>query len=466
MSGIFGVVSHDDCVLDLYHGTDYHLHMGQERAGLVVLGKNFQREIHKLGKEQFQGKFEHVLKEMQGNKGLGVISNVRESQPLIHGSRLGRFALVMLGLISNLPLLAERLRSQRHVFSEMSDGQINSVELAAKLISQGDDYVSGINYFFDQIAGSASLLLLTEEGEIYAARDRYGRTPLAIGVKPNSVAVASESCAFPNLGYRVEKLLAPDEIVLITNQGVKTIQPGQSERLQVCAFLGIYTSFPASVPFGPDEVEIIRERCGAALARRDDVIADLVAGVPDSGTAHAIGYATARGISYRRPLVKYSPSYGRSYTPASQTERDLIARMKLIAIPGVALGQKIILCEDSVVRGTQLKNETIRKLWDAGAKEIHLRPACPPLMFPCPFLLSTRSIHELAARRSIRALEKRDIEDVSAYLDATSPQYQQMVEGVRQYLGVTSLKYQLLEDMIEAVGLPEDQLCLYCWRGY
>ncbi len=465
MSGVFGVVSQEDCVRDLFHGTDYHSHMGSERAGLAVLGDSFDHEIHRLGSEQFRGRFSHTLSELKGNYGIGVITGIRESQPLIVGSKMGNFALVLLGLITNAEELVERLQARGHVFSEMSDGKVNSVEVAAKLIAQGEDYVAGINNLFDQIKGSASVLLLTQDGLIYAARDKYGRTPLAIGTRDGSIAVASESCAFTNLGYKITGFLQPGEIDVISKEGCLQVREGKPDNLQICSFLWIYSSFPTSRPEGI-QVELVRERCGRALARRDDVQADYAAGVPDSGTGHGLGYAAEKGIPFRRPLVKYTPSYGRSYTPVSQQERDYIARMKLIPNEGIIQGRKIVLCEDSIVRGTQLKNETVRKLWQAEAKEIHIRPACPPLMFPCAFLSSTRKIDELAARRAIRALEGSDIEDVSTYLDSNSSKYQQMVGWIGQDLGVTSLRYQLLDDMVGAIGLPEDKLCLYCWRGY
>jgi len=465
MSGVFGVVSCGDCVMDLFHGTDYHSHMGAERAGLAVLGDSFNNEIHKLGSEQFRGKFYHTLAELKGSQGIGIITGVRESQPLIVGSRMGIFALVLLGLITNARELAENLQVKGHVFSEMSDGKINSIEVAAKLIAQEDNYVNGIKSLYDQIEGSASILLLTQDGHIYAARDKNGRTPLVIGSKAGSLAAASESCAFINLGYTILKFLQPGEIDLISREGCMQVEKGHPDNMQICSFLWIYTSFPSSSIEGI-QVEIARERCGRALARRDNVQADYAAGVPDSGTGHGLGYAAEKGIPFRRPLVKYTPSYGRSYTPVSQQERDYIAKMKLMPNEDVIHGQRIVICEDSIVRGTQLKNETIRKLWQANAKEIHVRPACPPLMFPCIFLSSTRRIDELAARQAIGKIEGHDTDDISAYLDSESQEYHKMVELINQDLGITSLRYQLLDDMVEAIGLPKERLCLYCWRGY
>ena len=322
--------------------------------------------------------------------------------------------------------------------------------------------VDGIEKMFDRIQGSASVLLLTREG-IYAARDRLGRSPLVIGEKGSNFAVATETCSFLNLGFNIIKYLEPGEIVLIGRDGLKQKSPGMCER-QICAFLWIYTGYPASSYEGIS-VEVVRENCGRFLAKRDKVEADLVAGVPDSGVGHAIGYSMESGLPYRRPLTKYTPGYGRSYTPPSQEIRDLVATMKLIPIKEIICGNRIILCEDSIVRGTQLKNYTLKKLWDNKAKEVHVRPACPPLMFPCKFALSTRSTAELAARRAIRSIEGKDIENVSDYLDPNSEKYARMVEWIRKELGATTLKYQTIDDMIQAIGLPREKLCLHCWLG-
>jgi amidophosphoribosyltransferase (EC 2.4.2.14) len=316
---------------------------------------------------------------------------------------------------------------------------------------------------FDLIDGSCSLLLLGREG-VYAARDRVGYTPLTIGKKKNSWAVTSESCAFSNLEFETVKNLLPGEIVLLTQNGIVDKAAGRKYE-QICTFLWIYTGFPAS-NYEDINVEVVRERSGAFLARRDkDINVDVVCGVPDSGTSHAIGYAMESKKPFRRPLVKYTPGYGRSYTPPVQEIRDLIARMKLIPIKEIIQGNRIVVCEDSIVRGTQLKNFTVNKLWDCGAKEVHVRPACPPLMFPCRFCLSTRSIHELVARRAIKALEGRDIDDIREYLDSTSKKYQAMIDWIARDLEVSTLRYQTIEDMVRAVGLPREKLCLYCWNG-
>jgi len=461
MSGIFGVLTKANCADTLFYGTDYHSHMGTEHGGITVLGQNFYRSIHDISQSQFKSKFVDEYKQMKGNMGIGVISD-RDPQPLIVGSRFGTFAIVTAGLIDNVDSLSTELLEQGHSFGEMSSGGVNSVELVAKLINGGRNLIEGIEKMFDRIQGSASVLLLTREG-IYAARDRLGRSPLVIGERGSDFAVATETCSFLNLGFNVIKYLEPGEIVLIGRDGLKQKNPGTSER-HICAFLWIYTGYPASSYEGIS-VEMVRENCGRFLAKRDKVEADLVAGVPDSGVGHAIGYSMESGLPYRRPLTKYTPGYGRSYTPPSQEIRDLVATMKLIPIKEIIGGNRIILCEDSIVRGTQLKNYTLKKLWDNKAKEVHVRPACPPLMFPCKFALSTRSTAELAARRAIRSIEGKDIEDVSEYLNPESEKYARMVEWIRKELGATTLKYQTIDDMIQAIGLPREKLCLHCWLG-
>jgi amidophosphoribosyltransferase len=435
--------------------------MGTEYGGMAVSGKQFYRSIHDISKAQFKSKFFDDYKEMKGNMGIGVISD-RDPQPLIIGSKFGNFAIAVAGLVENVRELAYELLNEGETFGEMSSGGINPVELIAKLITRGKTLPEGIEGVYDKIKGSASILLLQKEG-IYATRDRLGRTPLVIGERNGEYAVATETCSFLNLGFRIKQYLTPGEIVFIGKSGLEEKMPGKKTN-QICAFLWIYAGYPASSYEGIS-VELVRERCGRALAKKDDVKPDLVTGVPDSGVGHAIGYAMESGFPYRRPLVKYTPGYGRSYTPPSQEIRDLVATMKLIPIKEVICGNRIVLCEDSIVRGTQLKNYTIKKLWECGAKEIHVRPACPPLMFPCRFALSTRSIDELAARKAIRALEGKDLEDVQEYIDHRSKKYQKMVEWIEKELGVTSLRYQRIDDMVEAIGLPREKLCLYCWTG-
>jgi len=461
MSGVFGIVSKKNCADILLYGTDYHSHMGTQYGGMTVFGKQFYRSIHDISKSQFKSKFFEDHKEMKGNLGIGVISD-RDPQPLIIGSKFGTFAIAAAGLVENVDQLASDLFKDGETFGEMSSGGINSVELIAKLITRGRTLTEGIEEVYDRIQGSASILLLMKDG-IYAARDRLGRTPLVIGERDKEFVIATETCSFLNLGFRIKKYLTPGEIVWIGKSGFKEKSSGKKTN-QICAFLWIYTGYPASSYEGIS-VELVRERCGRFLAKNDDVKADLVAGVPDSGVGHAIGYAMESRLPYRRPLVKYTPGYGRSYTPPSQEIRDLVATMKLIPIKEVVCGNRIILCEDSIVRGTQLKNYTINKLLECGAKEVHIRPACPPLMFPCRFALSTRSIEELAARRAIHTLEGKHIEDVREYIDCYSKKYQQMVELIRKELGATTLRYQRIEDMVEAIGLPREKLCLYCWIG-
>lgn len=461
MTGIFGVVEKGDCLESLFYGTDYHSHLGTQYGGVAVWGEELHRKIHSIRSSQFKSKFHEDHQGLSGNKGIGVVSSMQE-QPICLNSRFGRFAIVMNGWIDNAEQLAKGLLERGHSFSEVRRGTINQIELVAKFINEGTNIQDGIQNVFKHIEGSCSMLLLTEEG-LYAARDRLGYSPLVLGQGESGWAVTTESGALTNLGYEIKKYLGPGEILIIDEGGPRVKHPG-GDKCQICAFLWIYTGFPTSNYEGIN-AEVVRERCGRCLARRDTVKPDIVAGVPESGVAHAVGYAMESGIPYRRPLVKYTPGYGRSYTPPSQEERDRIAKMKLIAIRELIDGKKVLICEDSVVRGTQLKNFTIQKLWASGAKEVHVRPACPPLMFPCKFNISTRSIDELVARRAIRALEGKNIEDISPYLDPGSEKYQRMIRWISDYIGVTTLKYQTIDDMVEAIGLPREKLCLYCWTG-
>lgn len=475
MSGIFGVVSKGDCAEILFYGTDYHSHLGTEYGGMAVLGEDFTRQIHTISQSQFKSKFYEDYGRMKGNKGIGVISALEE-QPIYLNSRFGPFCIVTNGLIANAHELSHDLLEKGITFSEVTDGEINTTELIAKLISQGSNIIDGIEKMFNAIKGSCSLLLLCKDG-VYAARDRLGYTPLITGKSPvrgsnanaakasnEAWAVTTETSAFTNNDFEIVKYLQPGEIILIDEKGITQRKPG-SDANQICAFLWIYTGFPAANYEGIN-VETVRERCGRFLARRDkDIKIDMVSGVPDSGLAHGLGYAMESGKPFRRPLVKYTPGYGRSYTPLSQETRDLIAKMKLIPVKDIIEGNSIVVCEDSIVRGTQLKNFTVKKLWDCGAKELHIRPACPPLMFPCRYNLSTRSIHELAARKAIRSLEGRDIEDVSEYIDPDSSKYKKMIEWIAKDLDVTTLRYQTVDDMVKAIGLPKEKLCLYCWMG-
>ncbi|MFC1807582.1 amidophosphoribosyltransferase [Candidatus Omnitrophota bacterium] len=462
MSGIFGAVSKKNCAQTLFYGIDYHSHLGTEYGGMAVLGIEFKRQIHNISQSQFKSKFYDDHKLMDGDKGIGVISDCDE-QPIYLNSKFGPFCIVTAGLIENKEELQSYVFENGLSFSEVSKGGVNTTELIAKLISLGDSILDGIEKMFARIDGSCSLLILNEDG-VYVARDRQGYTPLVIGKKDEDWAVTAESSAFLNLGFSIKKYLQPGEIILLNSDGMNVKQRGVEDN-QVCSFLWIYTGFPAANYEGIN-VETVRERCGRALARRDkDIEVDVVSGVPDSGIAHAIGYAMESGKPYRRPLIKYTPGYGRSYTPPNQETRDLVATMKLIAINDIIKGNRIVVCEDSIVRGTQLKNFTVKKLWNAGAKEIHVRPACPPLMFPCKFCLSTRSINELAARKAIRDIEGSDIEDVSEYIDPTSDKYKRMVEWIEKDIEVTTLRFQNIDDMIEAIGMPREKLCTFCWTG-
>ena len=462
MSGMFGVVTQGECISDLFYGVDYHTHLGTEFGGMAVLGETFTRCIHNIGQSQFKSKFAEDYKLFKGNKGIGVISAIDE-QPIYQNSKFGQFCIATDGFIENSTDLARRLMEKDISFSEVSRKGFNLTELIAKLITQGDDFIDGIQKMFNAIEGATSLLILNKDG-VYAARDRHGYTMLAVGRRGNDWAVTTETSAFVNSDFEVVRYLDAGEIVRLSEQGISQIKPPARPK-QSCAFMWIYTGFPTT-NFDGMNVEIVRERCGRYLAKRDkDIEVDVVSGVPDSGTAHAVGYAMESGKPFRRPLIKYTPGYGRSYTPPSQETRDLIAKMKLIPVREIIEGQRIIVCDDSLVRGTQLKNFTIKKLLQHGAKETHVRLACPPLMFPCKFIFSTRSIYELAARRAVIELEATEHPDLTPYLDNTTAQYQRMVDFIAKDLGVTTLRFQTVDDMVAAIGLPREELCLYCWTG-
>ncbi len=463
MSGLFGVVSNKNCITNLYYGTDYHSHLGTEYGGIAFIDDKGipVKKIHDISNSQFKSKFDEVVDKINSNLGIGVISD-KDPQPLNFEGKFGPFAICCAGLVNNKDELVKDLIHKGISFSEIENDEINTTELIANLINRGENIIDGIEYMQDRISGSISLLILTKNG-IYCARDKNGITPLIIGENQRELVVASESSSFSNLGFKIKKFIAPGEIVFINKKGLDVEKKGNNIN-KICAFLWIYTGFPAS-NYENINVEKVRENCGRFLAKRDDVEVDLISGVPDSGTAHAIGYAMESGKPFRRVLLKYTPGYGRSYTPLSQEIRNRIALMKLIANEEIIKNNKMILCEDSIVRGTQLKNYTITKLKNAGAKEVHVRPACPPLMFPCIYNLSTRSIDELAARKAIRSIEGKDIEDVSEYLDHKSEKYRKMIEWIRKDLGASSLRYLTLDDMVKAIGLPKDKLCLYCWAG-
>ena len=433
---------------------------------MAVYGpRGFYNTIHEISQAQFKSRFVDDYRKMEGCSGIGAIDD-ESPQPLIFRSKFGVYAVVATGLITNKSELVGELLNEGASFTEVAGGGVNNSEIVASLINRGDNIVEGIASMRGIIEGSICVLVLTAEG-IYAARDKVGRFPLALGRSkdPNrkSYVVATEASSFENLGYELQRFLGPGEIALLTPDGVRQLKPEGSQK-KICSFLWIYTGSPSSIYDGVG-VESTRERCGRYLARRDHVKVDFVAGVPDSGVGHAVGYAMESGIPYRRPLVKYTPGYGRSYTPPTQEIRDLVATMKLVAVRDVIFGSRMVICDDSIVRGTQLKNLTVKKLWDNGAKELHIRPACPPLMYPCIYASTTRTTSELACRKAIRALEGKDIVDISEYLDTTSAKHAKMIDWIRQDLNVTSLRYMTIEDMIAAIGLPADQLCLHCWLG-
>jgi amidophosphoribosyltransferase len=464
MGGYFGVVSKSDCVSDLFYGTDYHSHLGTRRGGLAVHdGSGYTRFIHDITNAQFRSKFEHDILKLKGRMGIGVISDT-EDQPLIIGSHLGNYALVTVGRITNTAELVKKIYGLRSAhFSEMSGGEINPTEMVALYINQGATFAEGIEIAQNAVEGSCSMMLLTDKG-LYAARDKLGRTPIILGQKADGYAATMETCAFPNLGYETVRDLGPGEIVRLTPEGVEPIALPRP-RCQICAFLWVYYGYPASSYEGIN-TENARYRSGAALARRDKTAVDVVAGIPDSGTGHAIGYALQKGARFGRPFVKYTPTWPRSFMPQDQSMRDLVARMKLIPIKELIQGQRLLFCEDSIVRGTQL-TDTVRRLFDCGAKEVHMRPACPPLIFGCKFLNFSRSKSELdlAGRRAIKEMLGQDGPPSAEYVNPESEQHRAMVERIRHRLGLTTLQYQQLDDLVEAIGLPKEQLCTYCWDG-
>ncbi len=464
MGGFFGVVSKKSCTEDLFYGTDYHSHLGTMRGGMAVRShEGIHRVIHDISNAQFRSKFEDDLSEMEGLMGIGVISDF-EDQPLIIGSHLGKYAIVTVGVINNIDELVSNVFEKRagH-FSEMSGAEINPTEVVAMLINQEESFTAGLSHAQEEIEGSCSILLLTDDG-IYASRDKLGRTPISVGKNSDAMSVTFETCTFPNLEYEYVHNLGPGEIVLIKEDGFEQKkEPG--EGMQICSFLWVYYGYPASNYEGIN-VEDVRNRCGECLAKRDDVEVDLVAGIPDSGTGHAVGYANYSGVPYRRPFVKYTPTWPRSFMPQDQKVRDIVARMKLIPIRELIQDKRLLFCEDSIVRGTQLQ-DTVKRIFDAGAAEIHMRPACPPLVFGCKFLnfSRSRSVLDLAGRKAIKELEGSGDTVPDEYLDINSAEYAEMVERIRRRLGLTSLSYQRLDDLVEAIGIPKEKLCTYCFDG-
>lgn len=466
MGGFFGVASKEDCVFDLFFGIDYHAHLGTRRAGMAVYDKKngFDKAIHNIENAPFRTKFSKESNEMHGNLGIGCISDF-EAQPILVRSHHGTFAITTVGKINNADEIVNKIIKSNVHFFEMQNGDINPTELVASIINQKDNFIDGIKYAQEIIDGSMSMLILTEKG-IYAARDKLGRTPITIGKKDSGYCMSFESFAYLNLGYQDYKELGPGEIAVMTPDGVTTLQkPG--EDMKICTFLWIYYGYPTSSYEGVN-VEKMRYNCGKALAKRDNVKPDIVAGVPDSGTAHAIGYANESGIPFSRPFIKYTPTWPRSFMPTHQSKRDLIAKMKLIPVHDLIEGKSLLLIDDSIVRGTQLR-ETTEFLYESGAKEVHVRPACPPLFFGCKYLNFSRSTSEmeLITRRVICELEGDDVseETIKEYTNPDSEKYQKMLDKICEKLHFTSLRYHRLDDMIESVGIDPSKLCTYCWNG-
>lgn len=464
MGGLFGVVSKDSCVMDLYFGTDYHSHLGTSRGGMAVwTGNGFARSIHNIENTQFRSKFEVDLTNMKGNMGIGCISD-NEPQPLTVFSHLGYYAITTVGRINNIDQLVEKSFNRNLIhFLEMSRGELNPTEIVAALIDQENTFRDGIRHAQESIEGSCTMLVLSKDG-IYAARDLWGRTPLIIGEKDGAHCVSFESCAFATLGYRMKYELGPGEIVLITPDGITQVSPPR-DKMKICAFLWVYYGYPSSEYEGMN-VEIMRNRNGAAMARKDNVEVDLVAAIPDSGVAHAIGYANEVKIPYGRPFIKYTPTWSRSFMPQSQKVRNLVARMKLMPIHDLIKGKRLLFCDDSIVRGTQMR-ETVDLLYKADAKEAHIRSACPPLVYGCKYLNFSRSRSELdlATRQAIKKLEGNDSTALDEYSNPDTERYQCMVEYIGKQLNFTSLKYQNINDMLDAIGLPHEKICTYCWNG-
>lgn len=468
MGGFFGVAAQRDCVLELFYGVDYHSHLGTRRGGMAVYGEEgFNRAIHNIENSPFRTKFDRDVGEMKGNIGIGCISDF-EPQPLLICSKLGSFAITTVGKVNNYDELLRQLYDNTHShFQEMTNGQINVTELIAALICEKDSIVEGIEYVQDIVDGSMTMLLMTKDG-IYAARDRYGRTPLVIGHKEDAYCVSFESHAYINLGYTDYRELGPSEIAFITPDNVKTLREPR-EKMRICSFLWVYYGYPTSAYEGVN-VEEMRYKCGSMLAKRDgdSVHPDIVAGVPDSGIAHAIGYANESGIPYARPFIKYTPTWPRSFMPTNQNQRNLIARMKLIPVRALIENKKLLLIDDSIVRGTQLR-ETTEFLYNSGAKEVHVRPACPPLLYGCKYLNFSRSKSdmELIARQMIKKREGEDCpkEVLDEYADPCSCKYAQMLEDIRQQQNFTTLRYHRLDDLLQSIGIEPCKVCTYCFNG-
>ena len=474
MGGFFGTISTKDCVNDLFYGTDYNSHLGTRRAGLVTFDseRGFSRSIHSLERDYFRSKFEDELGDFKGHQGLGVISDT-DPQPIIINSHLGRYAVVTVAKINNLREIADELLAQRMHLSEQSANNLNQTEVVALLINMGNTFVDGINRVYQKIKGSCSMLILTENG-IIAARDVLGRTPIVIGRKEvhrlsligtdDCEKAYAETTGFPNLDYKTVRDVGPGEIVRITADRMEVLQP-PFKRCQICSFLWVYYGFPTSSYEGIN-VEAVRERNGKLMGEHDDVDADLVCGIPDSGVGMALGYADGKGIPYKRAVLKYTPTWPRSFTPGNQTRRNLVAKMKLIPNEALLKDQRVVFCDDSIVRGTQLR-DNVKEFFDNGAKEVHVRISCPPLVYGCPFIgfTNSKSDLELITRQIIRDFEGDDKTNLDKYAQTDSPEYQRMVQEIGRRLGLTSLKFARLEDLIHSIGLAKEHVCTHCFDG-
>lgn len=463
MGGFFGTISKSACATDLFYGTDYNSHLGTRRGGMATINNGvFHRSIHNLENSYFRTRFESELEKFKGNSGIGIISDT-DPQPIFVNSHLGKFAIVTVARVNNLDELEKELLEKGAHFTELSSGQTNQTELIALLISQGKTFVEGIEIVQEKIQGSCSMLILTEYG-IIAARDKLGRTPILIGRKEDAYAASSEPCSFPNLDYELEYNVGPGEVVLLTPDAMTQLREPNKE-MQVCSFLWVYYGYPVSDYEGVN-VDAVRYASGIAMAKRDDVEADYVAAIPDSGIGMGLGYAEGKGIPYRRAIIKYTPTWPRSFTPANQAVRNLVAKMKLIPNRELLREKRVIFCDDSIVRGTQL-HDNVSILYGYGAKEVHMRLGCPPILHSCPFLgfSASKSSLELIARRTIQELEGDDSKDLDKYATTGSEQYNKMIDCIRRKLNITTLRFNTVEDLIEAIGLPKECVCTHCYDG-
>lgn len=464
MGGFFGTVQMQPCATDLFYGTDYQSHLGTKRGGMATLSDTgeFMRSIHNLENTYFRTRFEPELDKFQGKSGIGVISDT-DAQPMLMNSHLGRFALVTVAKIGNIEELAQKMLEEGAHLSEFSSGKINPTELIALLIIKGKDFTTGIENVFRNIKGSCSMLLLTEDG-IIAARDSWGRTPIVVGRKEGAMAVTSESTAFPNLGFETLHFVGPGEIIHITADGMEVLRKA-NKKMQICSFLWVYYGFPTSCYEGRN-VEEVRNECGRAMGQEDTTEVDCACGIPDSGVGMAVGYAEGHKCPYMRAISKYTPTWPRSFTPSTQEMRNLVAKMKLIANKDILKNKRVLFCDDSIVRGTQLRDNT-KALHELGAKEVHMRIACPPLVYSCPFInfSASKSDLELITRRIIQDFEGDAGKNLDAYTRTDSPEYKRMVAEIAKRLSLDSLRFSKLEALVEAIGLPKDQICTHCFDG-